>query len=150
MKRNPELRQKIDVTQRQGGKIVIALDFDGTLVTHEWPNIGKDIGAFKFLIDLKEANPEIEYILWSVRSGHLLNLAAGHCRGSGLKLWGVNQNPTQSEWSASPKAHAHIYVDDVAIGAPLIPVPGKKPYINWGIMSLLLADKIKQMKGVTG
>ena len=123
--------------------IVIALDFDGTLVEHAWPDIGKDIGAFKHLIWLQQ-ELKVKYILWTVRSDRPLQCAIWHCWGHGLKFWGINRNPTQHTWSTSPKAHADIFVDDAALGTPLIwSAPGIRPYVDWDIMNTMLYNHVQ-------
>ena len=44
--------------------------------------------------------------------------------------FGVNENPTQHEWTSSPKVYGHIYIDDAALGAPLVTDVDDK-YIDW-------------------
>jgi hypothetical protein len=110
----------------------VALDFDGTLVTHQYPDIGRDIGAIYHLNRIKDKYPDVCYILWTVRSGLELRQAVFYCELNGIKLWGVNENPTQRTWSASPKAHADIYVDDAALGTPRISFTGEgRPCVDW-------------------
>jgi hypothetical protein len=124
--------------------MIIALDFDGTLAVHEWPDIGEDIGAFSWLLQFQQDNIELRYILWTVRSGRPLMEAIKLCECMGLRLWGINENPEQN-WSPSNKAHAHVYVDDAALGAPLIypSENGMRPYIDWHQMGPMLEDRIE-------
>ncbi len=136
--------------------MIIALDFDGTLATHLWPNIGEDIGAFKWLLPLQEEHKDIRYILWTVRTYHPLADAVEYCTEHGLSFWAVNENPNQRIWSSSPKAHAHAYVDDTAVGAPLIhrsAASKARPYVDWTLMGPLLRIKVNEyfaMKSKTG
>jgi hypothetical protein len=108
----------------------IAIDFDGTCVTHEFPKVGKEVPlAVLTLKELVEAGAQL--ILWTVRSEDTLEDACDWFEERGLPLAGVNENPTQSNWSKSPKAYAPIYIDDAALGCPLIfPVEGR-PYADW-------------------
>jgi hypothetical protein len=47
-------------------------------------------------------------------------------------LFGINENPTQKSWTASPKVYAHIYIDDAALGCPLTTDSFvTKPYVDW-------------------
>lgn len=46
--------------------MIIAVDFDGTCVTHEFPEVGKDIGAVPVLRELVEKGHKI--ILYTMRS----------------------------------------------------------------------------------
>src|SRR6266576_447443 len=96
--------------------MIIAIDFDGTCVTHEYPRIGKEIGAGPVLKKLSDAGHQL--ILWTMRSGITLNSAIKWFENKGLPLYGVNTNPTQCEWTQSPKCYAPLYIDDAALGAP--------------------------------
>jgi hypothetical protein len=63
----------------------IAIDFDGTLVEHKYPKIGKDIPfAFETLKRLQQDNHKL--ILWTVREGALLNEAIEYCRSKGIEF----------------------------------------------------------------
>lgn len=127
------------------GKI-IAVDFDGTCVTHEYPSIGRDIGAVPVLKRIVESGNRI--ILWTMR-GHTLpnasvfeidtlNEAIEWFRKNGVPLYGVNINPTQHEWTSSNKCFAHIYIDDAALGIPLIDNGIDRPYVDWKEVEKLL------------
>ena len=120
-------------------QIVIAIDFDGTCVTHMFPNIGHDIGAVSTLKKL--ADKGYKLMLWTMRSHTLINgidtlkEAIDWFDSNQIPLWGINENPTQKKtgWSHSNKQHATIYIDDAALGAPLIYNPELSPrsYIDW-------------------
>ena len=127
-------------------RLIVALDFDGTLLTHNWPNLGKDIGAFEWLLQFQKEYSELKYMLWTVRSDGPLVEAAEYCADVGLKLWSVNVNLDQHTWPVpgSCKAHAHIYVDDAAMGAPLIFLHGDpRPHVDWERMGPMLAASIE-------
>jgi hypothetical protein len=111
--------------------MIIAVDFDGTIVEHAYPEIGAPIPyALETLKDLRETGCQI--ILWTVRSDNKLEEAVDYCKENGLELWGVNENPTQLNWSMSKKAYAHMYIDDAAFGCPLIiPDDGRRPFVDW-------------------
>lgn len=129
----------------------IAVDFDGTVVTHDFPAVGKDIGAVPVLKDLVKAGHKI--ILFTMRShgnpvvqkglqpgyrGSLLDTdvlddAVNWFEDNGIPLFGINTNPTQSSWTNSPKVYCHVFIDDTACGAPLKKdiFLSKKPFIDW-------------------
>lgn len=71
--------------------MVIAVDFDGTIVQHRYPRIGKEV---PFAIDtLKRLQEEHHLlILWTVREGELLEEAVAFCRERGLEFYAVNAN----------------------------------------------------------
>ena len=79
----------------------IAVDFDGTCVTHDYPRIGKEIGATKVLKHLVEAGHKL--ILNTMRSGKELQDAIHWFNENGIELYGVNENPIQKHWTTSPK-----------------------------------------------
>ena len=73
---------------------IIAVDFDGTIVTHEYPNIGEELPfATETLRMLIRDHHRV--ILWSVREGKLLQDAIDWCRERGVEFYAVNQ-PTTS------------------------------------------------------
>ena len=109
----------------------IAVDFDGTCVTHDYPRIGKEIGAVKVLKRLVEAGHKL--ILNTIRSGKELQDAIHWFNKNEIELYRVNENPTQKHWTTSPKVYAHMYIDDAAFGCPLRNVPdfSDRPFVDW-------------------
>ena len=98
--------------------MTIAVDFDGTIVEHEYPKIGKPI---PFAIDvLKKLQYEDHHmlILWTVREGTLLDEAVEYCKNNGLEFYAVNKNfPEETlEPGISRKIVADIYIDDRNLG----------------------------------
>lgn len=116
----------------------IAIDFDGTIVEHMFPKIGDPVpGAIRVIKKLQKAGHRI--ILFTMRSGEYLEEATKYLFDNGVYLYGENTNPTQSKWTDSPKAYAHIYIDDAALGCPL-EIAGKynRPQVNWEEVEELL------------
>ena len=109
----------------------IAIDFDGTCVTHDYPRIGKEIGATEVLKRIVEAGHKL--ILNTMRSDKELQDAVNWFKKNGIELYGVNENPTQKRWTNSPKVYAHMYIDDAALGCPLINAPelSNRPFVDW-------------------
>ena len=97
--------------------MTIAVDFDGTIVEHKYPEIGKEI---PFAIDvLKQLAAEHnKLILWSVREGKLLDEAVEYCRKQGLEFYAVNSNvPAGSDHHQhTRKVVADYYIDDRNVG----------------------------------
>ena len=98
---------------KEDKQLVIAVDFDGTCVTHEYPDIGRDIGAIPVLKELITNGHKL--ILNTMRSGDTLLSATDWFDDNAIGLFGVNKNPTQGNWTSSLKAYAHIYIDDAAL-----------------------------------
>jgi len=117
--------------------MIVAVDFDGTIVAHEYPDIGAPVpGAFRWMKAWQEAGARL--VLWTMRSdstqsGPTLSEAIRFCRENGIEFWGVNHNPEQIEWTMSPKAYAQVYVDDAALGCPLRENPSAagRPIVDW-------------------
>lgn len=137
----------------------ICIDFDGTCVAHEYPNIGKDIGAIPVLKELVEKGHRL--ILFTMRSDrkkkkkidgqevmveeNVLTEAVQWFADNDIPLYGVQKNPTQRFWTSSPKAYGHLYIDDAALGCPLIldDPNSDRPYVDWlRIREMLVASGI--------
>ena len=120
---------------------IIAVDFDGTIVSHMYPKIGVDNpNAIRVLKKLIEQGHQL--ILWTMRSGDKLQEAVDYCASKGITFWGINQNPAQSEWTDSPKAYAPIYIDDAALGCPTLwDESTARPIVNWRDVEAILIRK---------
>ena len=71
--------------------MVIALDFDGTIVEHKYPAIGEEIPFATETIRMLIAERH-KVILWSVREGKLLDEAVNWCRERGIDFYAVNRD----------------------------------------------------------
>ena len=109
----------------------IVVDCDGTVVTHEYPIMGKDIGAIPVLKELVQNGHQL--ILFTMRSGKELTDAVYWFKENNIPLFGIQTNPTQHQWTESPKAYGHLIIDDVAAFAPLKydPSYSTRPFIDW-------------------
>lgn len=97
--------------------MTIAVDFDGTIVEHKYPAIGKELPfAVETLIKLVSEGHKL--ILWSVREGKLLEEAVSFCRERGLEFYAVNSEYPNSSWNhdGSRKVTADVYIDDRNLG----------------------------------
>ena len=119
----------------------IAVDFDGTIVYNFFPAMGNPVpGAFETLRELEDLGHQL--ILNTVRSGQYLDEAVDFCGENGVEFWGINKNPEQQDYSMSPKVHAKWYIDDKAIGCPLLrSYPEADPYVDWDAVRQLLRDR---------
>jgi hydroxymethylpyrimidine pyrophosphatase-like HAD family hydrolase len=97
--------------------IKIAVDFDGTIVEHEYPDIGKEkLFAFQTLKELQKLGASL--ILWTFRTGKELDDATEFCRKNGIEFYAVNKNYPEEifDESVSRKINADIYIDDKNVG----------------------------------
>ena len=127
----------------KGNSMIIAVDFDGTCVEHDYPAVGMDVeGAVEVLRAMVAKRHRL--ILFTMRSGEKLDDAVKWFRDRKIALWAVNENPEQKEWTSSPKVYADLYIDDSAIGCPIRFIDGvRRPVINWSkIKSQLEYDGI--------
>ncbi|MBJ7879108.1 BT0820 family HAD-type phosphatase [Gelidibacter salicanalis] len=123
-------------------RLIIAVDFDGTIVEDRYPGIGKPrIFAFETLKRLQEDGHRL--ILWTYRSGKSLDEAVAFCKDNGITFYAVNSSfpEEQFDTSKSRKINADLFIDDRNIGGalgwgeiyqmitdeePAIPIPRKK------------------------
>lgn len=117
----------------------IAIDFDGTCVTHEYPHTGKDIGAQKVLKELLHKGHNL--ILFTMRSGIGLNNALIWFAENDIPLHGIQYNPNQTSWTSSNKCYAQLYIDDAALGCPLKYPEKGRPYVDWIQVEEMLVNK---------
>jgi hypothetical protein len=126
--------------------MTINIDFDGTVVSHEYPLIGKDIGSIPVLKKMLESGCKL--ILFTMRSGEGLAAAVKWFEDNDIPLFGINKNPTQGVWTNSPKSYAELMIDDSALGIPLIfdQNISRRPFVDWKIVEemLLARDIIKK------
>ena len=116
---------------------IFTVDFDGTCVKHEYPRVGPDVpDCVDVLRLLTEAGAKL--ILWTMRSGTHLDAAVGWFNEHNIPLYGVNENPAQRAWTQSPKAYAHLYIGDDALGCPLVVPRGCRPYVDWPAIKKML------------
>lgn len=114
--------------------MIIAVDFDGTIVTHKYPAIGKEI---PFAVDaLKRLRREHHLlILWTVREGRLLEEAVEFCRERGLEFHAVNRNLKEDgadDKDYSRKLKADLFIDDRNLGG----LP------DWGIIYRMVHEQL--------
>ena len=100
--------------------MIIAVDFDGTIVEHKYPEIGKEIPFAIATLKQLQAEHHI-MILWTVREGKLLDDAVEYCRSRGLEFYAVNANhPDEAveEKLSCPcrKLRADLFIDDRNVG----------------------------------
>ena len=97
--------------------IKIAVDFDGTIVEHEYPGIGKEkLFAFQTLKEMEKLGARL--ILWTFRAGMELDEAVEYCRKNGIEFYAVNKNYPEEifDETVSRKIDADIYIDDKNVG----------------------------------
>jgi hypothetical protein len=129
------------------------IDFDGTCVTHDFPRVGADIGSARVLKKLVEKGHRL--ILFTMRShrpyrkedGTLdengLIDAINWFGENGLPLHGIQSNPTQKQWTDSPKSYAQVMIDDSALGCPLKidKSISPRPFVDWEAVEILLQER---------
>ena len=113
--------------------MTIAVDFDGTIVEHRYPEIGREI---PFATDTLKmlAKEGHRLILWSVREDALLDEAVAWCRERGLEFYAVNKDypeETRQHDNYSRKLKADLFIDDRNIGG----LP------DWGLIYRMIKER---------
>ena len=99
--------------------MTIAVDFDGTIVKHRYPDIGEEI---PFAVDTLKALQQRHHklILWSVREGELLDEAVEWCRERGLEFYAINRDYPEETTDNNPhfsrKLKVDLFIDDRNLG----------------------------------
>lgn len=122
--------------------VVIAIDFDGTCVTNEYPKLGKTVpDCVEILKKLLEKKNKL--VLMTQRDGKPLTEAINWFAENTIELYGINDNPQQHSWNKSRKIYADIYIDDRNLGCPLTTHRSlsDKPFVDWKKVEKLLKDK---------
>lgn len=97
--------------------MIIAVDFDGTIVEHRYPAIGKELPfALETIKALQKKQHQI--ILWSFRVGNELNEAVEFCKKRGVEFYAVNKSYPEEQFdeTISRKINADLFIDDRNIG----------------------------------
>jgi len=114
--------------------MIIAVDFDGTIVEHRFPDMGKAIpNAIEVLKKLKADGHTL--ILWTYRSGEELKRAVKYCKRNGFEFYAVNNNSADEDFDCtySRKIYADLYIDD----RNLLGIP------DWDTIYKLVNEKVE-------
>tara|TARA_R110002050_G_scaffold104052_5_gene213275 strand:- start:40780 stop:41184 length:405 start_codon:yes stop_codon:yes gene_type:complete len=124
-------------------QLIIAVDFDGTIVEDAYPKIGKPmLFAFETLKKLQEEGHRL--ILWTYRCKDKLEDAVKFCEDNGVFFYSVNSSFPEEEYTndISRKIHADLFIDDRNIGG----------FLGWGEIYQMLTNTppptIEKKKGL--
>ena len=99
--------------------MIIAVDFDGTIVEHQYPSIGKEL-PFAIETLRKLASEGHRLILWTVREGQYLDDAVEFCRSRGLEFYAINRDYPEEKQEHNEhftrKLKADLWIDDRNLG----------------------------------
>lgn len=113
-------------------KLTIAVDFDGTIVEHCYPQIGPEMPhAIEVLRELQDRGHRL--ILWTFRDGVYLKNAVEYCLEKGIMFYAINESHPNEEFNKfmSRKIDADIFIDDRNVGG----------FIGWlNIRKILIPD----------
>lgn len=118
--------------------LIIAVDFDGTIVDDAYPGIGNaKIFAFETLKELKKDGHRL--ILWTYRCGTKLEEAVEFCKKNGIEFYAVNKSyPEENfEGKVSRKINADIFIDDRNVGG----------MIGWGEIYKMITNRPAELLG---
>ena len=116
--------------------MTIAVDFDGTIVTHKYPEIGEELPFAVQTLRMLIAEHH-KLILWSVREGELLDEAVDWCRERGIEFYAINRDYPEETWTNndhfSRKLKVDLFIDDRNLGG----LP------DWGTIYRMVHDKVQ-------
>jgi len=131
----------------------ICIDFDGTCVTHDYPRVGRDIGAVPVLKELvknrhllilftmRSSKQGVSPVIRKIEKGGIEDAIKWFSEND-IPLYGIQINPGQQDWTSSPKAYGQLYIDDSALGCPLIyPEDGGRPFVDWVKVREILVNR---------
>lgn len=121
-------------------KLIIAIDFDGTIVEDAYPKIGKPkLFAIETLKRLQDEGHRL--ILWTYRCGTRLDEAVLFCKENGIHFYAVNKSYPEEEFDTthSRKIYADIFIDDRNLGGLL----------GWGEIYQMITKEKPHIKGQT-
>ena len=106
--------------------MIIAVDFDGTIVEHNYPKIGRPIPFALDVLRKLSLEEHHQLILWTMREGKLLQEAVDYCARNGVHFYAHNKNYPEEEFQEGDprKIGADIYIDDRNVGGLL----------DWGVI----------------
>lgn len=110
--------------------MIICVDFDGTIVEHEYPAIGRlQPGAVRVLKRIKYKGHTV--IIWTCRYvSDDLDAMAAYLKAVGIPYDKINANADGVAFVPWPKVYGDIYIDDHNLGG----FPG------WGAVEKILKD----------
>lgn len=120
-------------------RLIIAVDFDGTIVEDTYPKIGKTrIFAFETLTRLQKDGHRL--ILWTYRSGTKLQEAIDFCKDNGIEFYAINASFPEEKFDneRSRKIHADLFIDDRNIGGIL----------GWGEIYQMITNEVPDLKSI--
>lgn len=131
-------------------RLIIAVDFDGTIVDDAYPRIGKPkMFAFETLKMLQRKNYQL--ILWTYRHGERLQEAVAFCAENGIEFYAVNKSYPEEkfdETESSRKLNADLFIDDRNVGG--FPGWGEIYQMIEGNQEELNAQRPAKGKGLMG
>lgn len=126
--------------------LILAIDFDGTLAEHEFPRIGGEVPeAINWCKVFQGMGAKL--IMWTVRQdghhyGDVRTQAVTWCKDRGLVFDAVNNDLEVYSWTQGNKIYANIYIDDAALGCPVIWTPRGKRVADWSKIGPVVVERL--------
>lgn len=142
-------KEMYDICEWDDNKPIIPclLDFDGSMVVHNYPEIGEPVPNALELMREYTTKYNVGWILDTMRSDELLNEAVEYITKNGIKLYGVGKHPTQHEWTNSDKAYGMLRWDDNSAGIPLVFTKNNRPYLDWLAIDKQVRPMLQYLSG---
>ena len=140
-----ETTELLGATHVMKPNVTIAIDFDGTVVKHHFPYVGEEIPLCVDIMKEYIEKYNVGWILDTMRADKELEDAIKWFGDRGVVLYGVGKDPTQHQWTKSPKCYAPLSIDDRNVGTPLIYEYGERPYVDWKEIDKILSPKRERL-----
>lgn len=115
--------------------MTIAVDFDGTIVEHRYPEIGREIPFAIETLKRLQDHHHYKLILWTAREGKLLDDAVNYCKERGLVFYAINQDSPDElvrEKHEARKLKVDMFIDDRNLGG----LP------DWGVIYKMITRRL--------
>ncbi len=126
--------------------LILAIDFDATLAEHQFPRIGPEVPeAINWCKVFQKLDAKL--ILWTVRQdgpkmGDVRTAAVNWCKDRGLVFDAVNNDLAVYQFDQGNKIYAHIYIDDAALGCPVIWTPSGARVVDWSKVGPMVVERL--------
>ncbi len=139
----------MELSTHYKSSLIIAIDFDGTIVEDRYPDIGKPRRfAFETMEALQAAGHRL--ILWTYREGEKLDEAIRFCKKRGIEFYAINKShPEERIPFKTRKILADVYIDDRNFnGIPEWGIIGQSLLGDFNTRSIKKRSKIRKLFGL--
>lgn len=132
--------KELEKEKEPRAKMPVVIDFDSTVVTNRFPEVGDEVPHCVEVLK-KWQDRGVGLVLSTMRSEKALREAVEWFAERGIDLYGVQKDPTQEQWTDSPKANGLFCIDDRNLGTPKVVYAGDT-VVDWKAVDELYTDEV--------